>query len=609
MEKIDIADELNQKESFGSIEKRLTLAFGGLVFVLMFVVYLTNSYMDERKFEFERNSLASTIAATIAISIEKVSFGGRYQSSQFVEKITLEDPRIIFMFMLDSDHNIVASSNEYTQVKDNTAFVGEILSAFALKDGNLKNEIVELKDNIIVIKKEVNSGYKGEIKNELLVGIQVDESQFFHNMNTFYTTISIIILTFVSLFVIRGISSYIGHPVKNLAWKFYNILKYSPVLIHIHDKGGRIIESSASFKENFGESGNIYDVIPSEYREKHKEINDQVFREGKSLFVSSKFNSLGRSKYFLVNKFPIEKNDNEINLICGFSIDITKQKELEDGLKRKGEELEEINKTLQKKIEEEVKKSKQRDEIIYEQNKKNALGELLVNIAHQWRQPLNLIGLQLQNISDMVEYDEIDKDKILEMTEVTMEHLEHLSSVITKFTDFYEGNRKEERVFIKNALNNAIDFMQQSLDVCHITIQSEITPEFLEISGEQGSISEIFLALIINVKEITEVRKLTDVTMWIKIYEDGEYIAIDVKDNAGGIDEKVLPHIFDPYTTTHFKSRNRGLGLYTVKNSIEYRFLGTIKASNVDGGALFEIRLKKGEIKKGSVFAEDGYDE
>ncbi len=611
MSKTSAFKGLKQEDTFSKIENRLTFAFGGLVFVLMLIVYMVNSYMDEKKFEFERNSLANTIASTLALSIEKVSFGGRYQSSLFVEKITKEDPRIVFMFMIDENGAIIAGSNEYAPKLKQESFAEALISRFApLNGGDSNEDIIELDQHVIVAKKEINSGYKGELQSTLLVGITVEETQFLHSATTLYTTLSIAILTIVSLFIIRWISTYIGFPVKNLAWKFYNILRYSPVMIHIHDREGNIVESSASFEDQFGlgNKRNIYDVIPADQVEKHKKVNDVVFSEGKSLFVSTKYNTLGKNKYFLVNKFPIEKSDRDINLICGFSIDITKQKELEENLKKKSEELALINKSLQSRIEEEVSRSKQRDEIIYEQNKKNALGELLVNIAHQWRQPLNLVGLHLQNISDMIEYNEIDKKKIYEIVDRVMVQLEYLSTIITKFTDFYEDTRHTGRVVLKEALGSALDFMGQSLKNSRINIESVIEPEDIVINGDQNSVSEIFLALLINIKEIVEDRKLQEANVKIKIFDTGSMLAIDIHDDAGGIAPEVLGNIFDPYTTTHFKSRNRGLGLYTVKNSIEYRFGGTIDAKNVGKGALFEIRLKKDSKVDTPIFADDGFE-
>ncbi len=259
-------------------------------------------------------------------------------------------------------------------------------------------------------------------------------------------------------------------------------------------------------------------------------------------------------------------------------------------LQEKTKELEETNKNLEIKIKKEVDIIKQKDEIIYEQNRKNALGELLLNIAHQWRQPLNIIALNTHSLDEMVAEDEMDKDEFSQKCNIIQDEVQYLSSIISKFTKYYRQSQKIEEFTLHSALVGALNFVGQSLQDSNIEVIEHINRD-LAIRGEASILIEIFVGMLTNVKDICEERGKDGAKVEIRATRDGDDAIIEIEDNAGGIDKNILPSIFDPYTTSKFKSKNKGLGLYMIKNSIDYRLNGHIEAKNLEDGALFIIRI------------------
>lgn len=261
-----------------------------------------------------------------------------------------------------------------------------------------------------------------------------------------------------------------------------------------------------------------------------------------------------------------------------------------------GENLEEmisaiknLNLELEKRVLEEVENVRQKDQIIYEQNRKNALNELLVNIAHHWRQPLNYIALEVQSIQDIVE-EEANPESVDKKISNIMRELKSLSQIISDFTDFYRARESRLRaVSTIECLKKSEDFFGSMLRNAHVKI---IYPENdQDVHSTKGDMVEIFTALLLNVRDITMIRKLPSSEIKISLKKNQERVVIVFEDNAGGIDTEIFPTLFDPYSTSQFKSRNKGLSLFTIKNIIEKKLNGTIEAENIDSGAKFIITL------------------
>ncbi|MFP4486545.1 MAG: LuxQ periplasmic sensor domain-containing protein [Campylobacterales bacterium] len=248
--------------------------------------------------------------------------------------------------------------------------------------------------------------------------------------------------------------------------------------------------------------------------------------------------------------------------------------------------LQQTNTDLQKRVDEEVETVRKKDRIILEQSRQNALIELLINLAHQWRQPLNVIALKAINIDDILEYEAFNKTQIRTIANSIVNQTKELSNLITEFTIFYE--KGDDVVFnIHNEIDTAIRFLHTST----LEIQNK-TDSSLNIKGDIKAYVEIVGSIIKNSNEAASKRGIDEALITISSKEDEEYIYIEFKDNCGGLDEDIKDRLFEPYTTTNFKSRNRGLGLFMAQNLAIYRLNGIISAKNCDDGALLILKVK-----------------
>jgi len=262
---------------------------------------------------------------------------------------------------------------------------------------------------------------------------------------------------------------------------------------------------------------------------------------------------------------------------------------MKQAIMKRERELETLNKSLEERVEKTINEIRDKDSIIMEQNKRRAMNELLMELAHQWRQPLNACAVQIQNIQDLID-DAENKNEIDSLVEGAVRELKSLSATITKMTNFYES-KAEERITLKEGLLFSIDLTSGSLNGSGITINKNIE-ENLAITAKADEWVDLFSALFINVKEIVKDRALDRATITIEAKKEGDEVILSIEDDVGGIDDVLLPtKLFEPYATTRFKSRDKGLGLYTVYNIVSYRLKGSIKAQNTEKGAIFTITL------------------
>jgi len=254
--------------------------------------------------------------------------------------------------------------------------------------------------------------------------------------------------------------------------------------------------------------------------------------------------------------------------------------------------LQELNASLEKKVLSAIEEIRSKDSIINSQAKRQAMDSLLIDLAHHWRQPLAASSLAIQNIEDFLVGGEND-DEIRRFIEMSVKELENLSKTITRFTKFYESEF-DKKISFAEGMDLALELSVKLLKVSAIEVEVSIDKEF-DIEAESGIWVDMFSAFFQNVREIGEARGKRGALITITAKKEPKESIITVSDNVGGIDPALLPEkLFEPYTTTMFKSRDKGLGLYSVKNTINYRLKGTIEASNLKEGAIFTIRIPNG---------------
>lgn len=255
-------------------------------------------------------------------------------------------------------------------------------------------------------------------------------------------------------------------------------------------------------------------------------------------------------------------------------------------------ELEEQNKELEELIKIEVEKNRQKDEIMFQQNKMAAMGEMLNNIAHQWRQPLmELSSLFIpidakMSLENKIEKEEL-KDSILKLNEIT----KYMSNTIEDFRSFFATNKEKVNFRLSEQINTSLNMISSSLKENNIMLDIVVKKNPI-IYGYKNEYTQVLINIINNAKEILVERKVKEPKIVIIIDENEDEVIISIKDNAGGIKVEPIRNIFKPYFT-YGKKNGTGIGLFMSKLIIENNMNGQIIAQNDKNGALFKIITQK----------------
>lgn len=254
-------------------------------------------------------------------------------------------------------------------------------------------------------------------------------------------------------------------------------------------------------------------------------------------------------------------------------------------------ELCELNQNLQQQVAEEVAKSREKDALLLQQARYQTLGELLVNIAHQWRQPLNSIGATIQELACELANNELTPEEALEKSNLTMTILQQLSHSLGSFRQLCQPTAASATFLPSVALASAVQVVRESYRLQGIEVSQEVLDE-LPIHGPQQELVQVLLNLFSNARDALQANQITNgiITGRISLASPRQ-IQLTVSDNGGGIPAQVQNTLFDPYTTTKFRAQGVGLGLFVTRQLIEQRFHGTITASNCGAGAQFSISI------------------
>ncbi len=235
--------------------------------------------------------------------------------------------------------------------------------------------------------------------------------------------------------------------------------------------------------------------------------------------------------------------------------------------------------TDRKKAQEELRK---RDILIEQQARLVSMGEMIGNIAHQWRQPLSTITTLASGLKLKGEYDKVDQEDIASFTDNVIQQANYLSNTIENFRNFIKNERLLEKTSIKKSLQSACSLLEASLKNNHVTLIFNVDDDF-EVIGNTNELTEAFINLINNSKDVLKEKVENDMDKIVlissKLLENNEFM-IKIQDSGNGIEDVIIDRIFEPYFTTKHKSQGTGLGLSMVEKIIRERYDGKIVVTN-----------------------------
>ena len=254
--------------------------------------------------------------------------------------------------------------------------------------------------------------------------------------------------------------------------------------------------------------------------------------------------------------------------------------------------INDVIENLEDKIKNEIDQRLAQEQILIQQSKLAAMGEMIGNIAHQWRQPLAQISAIHMNMKVTYDFNKFDEvylnEKIKEANKLTS----YMSQTINDFQNFFIPQKEKEIFSIEKACKDAYNIIDSSLKYHNIEINFNIK-EDTNILGYKNEFSQVILNILSNAKDILIERKIENPKIDIEVKNGDNYSIIKIHDNAGGVKDDILDKIFDPYFTTRHKTQGTGIGLYMAKNIIERNMSGFINVKNIGNGALFTIKVLK----------------
>ncbi|MEF3192555.1 MAG: PAS domain S-box protein [Campylobacterales bacterium] len=355
----------------------------------------------------------------------------------------------------------------------------------------------------------------------------------------------------------------LGIVVVNYAWQ---IVKANPAFCAMF---------SATAEELVGQS--IEDLTHPDDREHDRKLFDQL-RNGQTPWYQIQKRYITREQKIIhanitVSTLGLEREEGD-GMVLGIVEDITEKLAL-------------------------AKKQRDQEQMLIQQSKMAAMGEMIGVIAHQWRQPLNTLGIYIQDLQDAYEFNELDKKYLDEMVRRSMEQILFMSRTIDDFRNFFRVDKSAESFKAIGAVRSVASLLGAQIKnhMIELSIEQDgLNDDELSVIGYPNEFKQVILNLINNAKDaIIERREREpslDGRIVVSLQRDEDRVIVLVCDNGGGIPPAIMDRIFEPYFTTKGEGKGTGIGLYMSKMIIEDNMGGKISAYNTDEGACFKIVLK-----------------
>jgi len=219
-------------------------------------------------------------------------------------------------------------------------------------------------------------------------------------------------------------------------------------------------------------------------------------------------------------------------------------------------------------------------EVIQQQDKLASMGEMIGNIAHQWRQPLSIISTSATGMKFQKKYGQLTDEDFDTTCELINTNAQYLSKTIDDFRNFIKNEHNKTTFMLQNEINSFLHLIEGSTKNHNIKVILDFQKDIL-ITGYEHALTQSFINIFNNSKDAFQEKKIQDRYIFMSTSVKNNNAIITIKDNGGGIPLDVLPKIFEPYFTTKHQGQGTGLGLHMTYKLIVEGMDGTIKASNV----------------------------
>ena len=252
--------------------------------------------------------------------------------------------------------------------------------------------------------------------------------------------------------------------------------------------------------------------------------------------------------------------------------------------------LKDHNKNLEEMVAQALQKERQNDQILIEQSKLASMGEMIEQIAHQWRQPLNNIGLINQDFYFKKELNKLQEEDYKRLHTLIDTNISYMSDTIDDFRNYYTRNQAKEIYDLHDAIGTILHIVEATFKHYRIKISLDIEKN-IYVYNIKNELFQVFLNILNNAKDVLLSQGITDKKITIRLNKNRDFAFVKIEDNGGGVSEKIISKIFKPYFTTKSQKNGTGIGLYMSKEIIEKNMSGTLEVENINEGCCFSIQL------------------
>jgi C4-dicarboxylate-specific signal transduction histidine kinase len=275
--------------------------------------------------------------------------------------------------------------------------------------------------------------------------------------------------------------------------------------------------------------------------------------------------------------------------------EISERQWAQEELARKHRQLEDLNRTLEQRVDASVTELRTKDQLMIQQSRQAVMGEMINNIAHQWKQPLNNLALTIQAMACDYEAGQATPEEMKAENNRCLDLIMFMSQTIDDFQNFFRADRHKTVYGIRQSISHAIRLISASLKDNGIKIVVEPGDE-IQVIGYPNEYSQVLLNLMGNARDVFIERSVAAPLIAVRVLGEEGRAVVTVSDNGGGISNEVIRQIFNPYFTTKERDKGTGIGLFMSKNIIEHQMGGSLTVENIEGGAQFRIDIPKGNV-------------
>jgi signal transduction histidine kinase len=237
---------------------------------------------------------------------------------------------------------------------------------------------------------------------------------------------------------------------------------------------------------------------------------------------------------------------------------------------------------------------KEKEEFLFQKSKMADMGEMIGNIAHQWRQPLAINNTIISILKEKSQREILANSELMTKLKEMENNIQYMSKTIDDFMRFYHPEKKKTKFSVSDVVEHSLTIMRPTLQKVGIVLNFESCDNSY-INGYMNEYTQVVVSILTNAKDVLIHRKIEDASIDMLLSKENDHVILTISDNAGGIDKEHIHKIFDPYFTTKHKSMGTGLGLYISKMIIEKNMGGTVSVQNTQKGAAFSITMESAD--------------